>query len=101
MNIKHVGLNNQKLHLELNNMAKEQKRLNKLLSTVHNTMRDAMQKLKNSAILRNITHLISALENVTRRSSKYVMLSRFNRIVEKLITVASVEDTELCDRRAN
>ena len=59
----------------------------KTLDTVHDTMFAAKSKLRNSALLRNITDLVPVLYNKTRWSGKYSTLSRFLSIREKLIEV--------------
>lgn len=49
--------------------------------------------LKNRALLRNISDLAPVLNNETRWTSTHNMLKRYNRIREKLISVAKEPDS--------
>ena len=66
--------------------------LNECISSVHETMNDCRSRLRNSAMLRNLTRLVPVTESGTRWSGKYLMLARFNRIYDELRTVAEQSD---------
>ena len=64
--IPHVGYNSHKLNLEVNAMVDTHPDLRNTIESVCNTMTSARSKLKNSAILRNITDLRPKLDNAPR-----------------------------------
>eukprot|EP00171_Calliarthron_tuberculosum_P002370 IDg2370t1 len=75
--------------------------LSSTIDSIHDTMKSCKTKLKNRALLRNISHLNPVLHNVTRWSSTYHMIKRFNLIRDDLITVSNEEDSNLdLDKRA-
>ncbi len=72
------------------------------MDTLHDVMRSGKQKLRNRALLRNLSTLSPVLNNETRWSSTYRMIERFNDIREALIEVADSDDSELViDRRVS
>lgn len=68
--------------------------LRSTIESVHATMRGA-KKLKNSALLRNLTPLNPIMHNATRWSGKLHMLARFVRIREELIEVQKAPEGDL------
>ena len=85
----HVGCNSHKLALEVNLMMKNHFDLTRVIDAVHETMRTAKIKLRNAALLRNLTDLRPIMNNETRWSGKVLMLKRFLRIREELIEASN------------
>ncbi len=73
--------------------------LSSTIDTVHDVMRSCKRKLRNRALLRNLSTLSPVLNNETRWSSTYHMTERFNDIREALIEVADSDDSELVIHR--
>jgi hypothetical protein len=67
----HVGCNNHKLNLDIELMVSGDNQLSQAIDCIHETMKAAKQKLKNSALLRNLTVLKPKMHNKTRWSGKY------------------------------
>ena len=61
------------------------------VDSVRRTISRARRKLKNAAILRNLTDLRPKLENSTRWPGKYLILHQFTRMRDDLIE--ATEDT--------
>jgi DNA-binding transcriptional MerR regulator len=91
----HVGCMNHKLGLEVNRMVETHNDLNTVIECTHETMRAAKQKLKNAALLRNITDLKPVMHNKTWWSGKYLMLKRLGQIRSELIDVSNAEESDL------
>lgn len=89
-----VGCKSHKLNLEVNRIIKEDNLLFKVIESVHATMKSA-RKLKNAAILRNITDYCPVLNYETRWSGKRRMLDRFIKIRNKLIEASMSMDADL------
>lgn len=70
---------------------KEDQELKKCIDSVHQTMTDCRCKLRNRAMLRNLTALVPIVECRIRWSGKYLMLERFGRIYDSLGQVAEDE----------
>ncbi len=66
-------------------------RIEKCIESVNNTMTDCSTKIRNRALLQNLTSLAPVTENKTRWSGKYLMLKRFNSIYDQLRNVAEDE----------
>jgi hypothetical protein len=62
-----------------------------VLDTIHSLMTE-LRKLKNAARLRALTDLSPVVNNVTRWSSKYEMLSRYLRIENEVKKISEVQD---------
>jgi hypothetical protein len=91
----HVGCMNHKLGLEVNRMVEKHSDLTNVIANTHETMRAAKQKLKNTALLRNMTDLKPVMHNKTRWSGKYSMLKRFSQIRQELIEVGAQYHSDL------
>ena len=89
-----VGCASHKLNLEVNGMINRCPQLNETLKNIHNVMMSA-RKLKNSAILRNLTDLAPVVHNQTRGSSHVVMLQRFIEIRQSLMETSEHEDGDM------
>lgn len=90
-----VGCYSHKLNLEVNKMIDDVVDLNRVVKSIHKTMKAAKWRLKNPAMLRNITTLRPLLTNATRWSGKCNMVNRFVRTRPQLITVSNEESCEL------
>lgn len=66
-----AGCSNNKLSLEVTRMMEKDRIRSTLVESVHDTMSTCMRKLKDQAILRNLTSLALVLNKVTRLSYKY------------------------------
>jgi hypothetical protein len=73
----HVGWMNHKLGLEVNRMVDNNNDLNNAIQCTHETMRAGKHKLKNSALLPNMTDLKPAIHNKRWWLGKYSILERF------------------------
>jgi hypothetical protein len=71
---------NHKLGLEVNRMVENHSDLSNVKETTHEIMRAAKKKLRNAALLQNMTNLKPVMHNKTRWSGKYSMLKRFAQI---------------------
>lgn len=90
-----IGCYSHKLNLEVNLMIKNMRDLDKTITCIHETMRAAKAKLKNTTMLRNLTDLSALLPNATRWSGKCHMVNRFIRIRQELIAVSNQESCDL------
>ncbi len=90
----HVGCCNHKLNLDVELMVANSDDLKNCVSSVHNTMASAKMKLKNAALLRNLTELKPVLENKTRWSGKFLMFERFIKLRDCLVEIADSEDSD-------
>ena len=88
LQIPHVTCKNHVLNLEVNHMTKTNMALHEVLNSVHGTMLSCKQKLRNGALLRNLTDLKPIIHNQTRWSGKYYMMERFLRIRDELLEVS-------------
>eukprot|EP00171_Calliarthron_tuberculosum_P003916 IDg3916t1 len=79
------------LNLQVEAMVQHDTSLKDCVQSVHETMSDCRSRLRNRAMLRNLTRLVPVIENGTRWSGKYLMLKRFNRIYDELRNVAEQE----------
>lgn len=79
------------LNLQVEAMVQSDSELKDCVESVHDTMSDCRSRLRNRAMLRNLTRLVPVIENGTRWSGKYLMLQRFNRIYDELRCVAEQE----------
>ena len=62
-------------------------RLSKTVQTIYTTMSDCKSKMKNGAMLRNLTDLAPITHNETKWTSKFAVIQRFNKIGDKIIQV--------------
>ena len=95
-----VGCNRHQSNLEVQKMLREDTDLNKTVDSFHETMSNCINLLRKRAILRNLTTLGPVLNNVTRWSSKYEMMKRFNQIRPSLIRVADSEGATVTVNRS-
>ena len=95
LNLPHVGCNNHKLNLDIEDWAKQDVALLDVLNSIGMTMKSAKNSLKNAAILSELTPLKPVIYNKTRWSGKFDMLSRFLRIRCQLIQVAADEESNM------
>jgi len=91
LKVAHIGCKSHLLNLDVEAWVDSDVSLSSTLDSVHSTMKAAKAKLKNAAILRNLTHLKPVLYNKTRWSGKSAVLERFVRIREQLIQAADNE----------
>jgi hypothetical protein len=98
LGIPHVGCYNHKLNLDVEAMVRGNFELQKTISNIHDVMACAKQKLRNAAVLRNITDLRPILENKTHWSGKVAMIARFIRIRDDLMKAADHEGAEGLDK---
>ena len=75
--------------------------LSSTIDDIHETMLNCRGKLRNRAMLRNLTPLAPVLHNKTRWSSKYTLLKRFNCIRHHLLRLANQEGAVLTINRTN
>lgn len=101
LNIPHVGYLSHKLNLEVNSMVTADPVLTETIASIHETMSNCRRKLKNRAMLRNLTTLSPILHNKTRWLSNFSMLRRFNRIRNQLLKLVDTEGAELTINRTN
>jgi hypothetical protein len=66
--------------------------LSQAIDCIHETMKAAKQKLKNAALLRNLTDLKPKMHNKTRWSGKYAMLERWGTLRDDLIEAENHQD---------
>lgn len=92
LSIPHVGCSSHKLNLEVETMVQADQNLKSCLELVHTTMTDVRGKLRNRAMLRNLTSLCPVVENKTRWSGKCHMLRRFCVIYDHLRAVCEQEN---------
>lgn len=97
-NVPHVGCSSHKLHLEVNTMVASHYDMKNTIDSVRETMTSARARLKNAAILRNITDLRPRIDNTTRWSGKYYILNQFVNMRSDLIEAS---DEPGCDRVVN
>lgn len=90
-----VGCKSHLLNSEVNFMVKEVQDIGRTLISVHETMTQCKQRLKNAALLRNLVSLSPFLYNHTRWSGKQCMLQRFLRIRDELIEVSDEDRSDL------
>ena len=74
--IPHIYYNNLTLNLEVKKMIKEDKSLNQKIELIHELIVSIKRSLKNSALLRQFTHLHATIENKTRWTSIYSMINK-------------------------
>ena len=86
-----VGCHSHRLHLAARTMCEDDTIMASLLSSIGDTMRDCKGKLRNRAILRNLSALSPILPNETRWYGMYRMLRRFNQLRNTIIQVSRTE----------
>ena len=101
MEIPHVGCTNHKLNLEVNRMVAYDKAMSRAIDLIHDTMKTSRQRIRNRAMLRNLTFLSPITHNVTRWSSKYDMMARFLRIRSELISVSETNGARMTMDKSN
>lgn len=74
-------------------MIERDRTVEKAIDSILGTMKDCKVKLKNRALLRNLSDLNPVLNNKTRWSSTYHMISRFNKLRDALINMTDSEDS--------
>ena len=99
--IPHVGCASHKLHLEVNAMVSNHIDLKNTIDSVRETMSDARSKLKNAAILRNITDLRPKLDNDTRWSGKFEILKQFAKMRDDILEAAEHPDCDIKMNKSN
>lgn len=90
-----IGCNSHKLNLEVNHMLSCHADLRTIIDSVHETMKSAKSKLKNAAVLRNITDLRPIINNATRWSGKSDMLERYLRLRDDLIEASGEPNADI------
>lgn len=91
LQVPHVGCMSHKLNLEVKAMVKRHHLLRSTIDSVQQTMSDCKRRLRNRAILRNLTRFTPVLMNETRWSGIYTMLKRYNHIRDDLLKVVDTE----------
>ena len=94
LKLPHLGCLNHLLNLDVQDWIKDDNILNGIVSNIGELMKEA-KTLKNSAKLAEFTHLKPVLDNKTRWSGVRMMLERFLRIRQELMSVADDEATTL------
>jgi hypothetical protein len=94
LGIPHIGCYSHKLNLDVEAMIEENPSLASTINKVHEVMSCAKLKLRNAALLRNITELRPILHNKTRWSGKGAMLTWFIRMHPHLIEAAESPESE-------
>ncbi len=84
-----------RLNLEVNTMIASHLDLKNTVGSVHETMNSGRSKLKNAAILRNVTELKPKVDNITRSSGKLEILRQFTRMHEYLVEISGDPDCKL------
>eukprot|EP00171_Calliarthron_tuberculosum_P002931 IDg2931t1 len=92
LNVPHVGCMSHKLNSEVKEMVQRDASLARTIDSIHETMTNCKRRLKNRAMLRNLTHLAPVTYNETRWSGIKQMLNRFVEIRQDLIAVADMDD---------
>lgn len=77
LSIPNVGCAGHLHNLETEAMVLSDQKLRACIDSVHKTMAYCRSRLRNRAILRNITTLVLVFENKTRCSGKFLMPQRF------------------------
>jgi hypothetical protein len=95
LDLPHIGCNNHKLNLDVEEWMKTDLNLKNAISGVATTMKEARMSLKNAAILSELTPLKPILYNKPHWSGKFQVLDRFLRIRPALIEAANHEDADL------
>lgn len=95
LKIPHIGCSSHELNLEAEEMVAADTRLKDCIESVHTTMVHCKSRIKNRAMLRNLTALSPIIEGKTCWSGKYLMLSRFVRIYDSIRSVAENEHPEV------
>ena len=95
LDIPHVGCNNHKFNLDIDEWARVDNSLCDTLESIGDTMKSSKNSLKNAALLSNITKLKPVLYNKKRWSGKHDMIQRFIRIRQNLIDVSVNEDADI------
>jgi len=101
LQIPHVTCKSHALNLEVNYMTRLNHQLKTALNSVHETMLSCKQKLKNSALLRNLTDLKPIIHNQTRWSGKFYMMQRFLRIRTELIEISNDDRSDIVVNSSN
>ena len=100
MNIPHLDCNNHTLNLQVRLMIKEDKPLAKMIANMHEVMVSIKGSLKNSALLRKVTQLRPVIENVTRWTSVFSMMTRTLRIFDHLMDLANDNSNTIVQNEA-
>ncbi len=69
--------------------------MNAVINEIHNVMKSCKTKLRNRAVLRNVSDLNPVLNNETRWSSTRNMILRYNRIRSELVQVSLSDESNL------
>lgn len=85
-----IGCNSHKFNLAVENWIKDQPNLESGLTAVRDVMR-SIRTLKNSAKLRELTHLGALLPNETRWCGKFQMVKRFLHIENLLKNIETLD----------
>lgn len=95
MEIAHVGCASHKLNLEVRKMLSTDGNLRRTVGSIQETMGTCRNRLKNRAMLRNVSHLQPIIPNETRWSGVCQMVLRYNKIRDALIEIEKNECTDL------
>lgn len=79
----------------MNNMVEASAEMKSTIRFVHDMMRHVKTRLKNAAILRNLTDLCSVLHNATRWTGKCMMLQIFGEIKNEVIQACDKSDVDI------
>ena len=95
LNVPHVGCNNHKYNLDIEDWVRSDELFKETLSSVALTMKEAKGSINNVAVLSEITDLKPILYNKTRWSGKYhTLVERFLRLRDAFIEASNDADAD-------
>ena len=89
-----IGCLSHKVALDVKGMKATDGVLDETIEEVHDTMKQC-RKLKNAAVLRNLTALAPTLPSDTRWSGDYETLKRFSEIRDDIIEASEHPDSNI------
>lgn len=101
LSVPHVGCMSHRLNSEMQLMISSHGVLNRTVDSIHQTMANCRRRLRNRAMLRNLTELTPITPNATRWSGICRMMNRFLEIRDDLLLVADQDGATITiDRSA-
>lgn len=95
LQLPHVACKSYLLNLEVNYMVRMTSDLENNLASVHDTMTQCKQRLRNAALLPNVIDLRPVLHNQTKLSGKLYMFEHFLRSRDEIIEVSQYDRSQL------
>ena len=93
--IPHLGYTSHKLNLEVCEMINKEDDINETIMKIKETMKAAKGKLKNAAILHDLTDTKPVLDSDTRWSGKVYMPRQFNKLKAHIVKAVRDEKAEI------